>query len=152
MDLLDEALLIADGPQGRVRQRDELVGSHLLGVEAQAGRTRAVGEERIEPKGAGVTGAQTGLGQHHDQVAIVGREALQVRLGLELGHHELGDEARQRAVPGGKLVEVDDRVDSDAAHPAIAAVLFEKDPQEHLGVRGTLEQDPALSVVVCSGG
>ena len=59
----------------------------LMAVEAQARPADAVVEHRAELERAGVTDPQTGLDQHHDEVARRrGGQLVESGVGLELGH------------------------------------------------------------------
>jgi hypothetical protein len=129
-----ETLLVSDGRHRLVRERHDLFGPHLVCFETQTGPPGAVGNEGACPKRTRVAGTQPGLGDHHDQVAVVRQQTLQVGLCLELRHHELGDEAWQRVEPGAgaDLVGVDDGVEGDGGYPAIAAVLLEERAHEPL--------------------
>ena len=62
-------------------------------VETQTRPADAVLEDRVERQRGRVAAPQTGLHEQHDQVADGGvAEPSQVGVGLELVHHELGDE------------------------------------------------------------
>ena len=88
-----------------------MLGAHLRAGEPQARPAGAVGQQRVERQGAGVGGAQAGLGDQHDEGPVGRAQACEVVLVLELAHHVLGDEAGQAVAPAGQqLVVVDHRL------------------------------------------
>jgi hypothetical protein len=123
-------LLGADRRRGLGAERDQLLGPDLGGLEPQARPAGAVIEGGAERQAAGVAAAQPGLDQDHDQVAGGGeREPVQGGGGLELGHHELGDEPGYLVVVVGQLFGVDDGVMGQSGQPAVAVAGVGEHPQ-----------------------
>jgi hypothetical protein len=153
--LVDVVLLGSDGLHGAGGQRDELLGSHLVAVEAQARPAGTVGHDGIEDQGASVTGAQPRLGDDDDEMAVTREEPGQVGFGLQLGHDGLGYETGQGLVPAGQLVVVEDCVGVDCVGPAVASVLFQESPQEHsrhrLGGLGQRQRDEPRQIALNDG-
>ena len=124
-------LLGADRRCGLGTERDQLLGADLGGLEAQAGPAGAVIEGGAECQAAGVAAAQPGLDQDHDEVAGGGeREPVQGGGGLELGHHELGDEPGDLVVVVRELFGVDDSVMGQPGQPAVAVAGGGEHPQD----------------------
>jgi hypothetical protein len=131
----DVGLLGSDGVGGFGAQRDELFGSHLAVGEPQARPARAVLDDRVEVQHAGVTTAQAGLDEQHDEVADrrVG-ELVQVGIGLKLVHHELGDELGETVFGAGDLFAVEHGVGGQTGELPVAVAPFEEPAQHGEGV------------------
>ena len=90
---------------------------------------------------ARVAAPQTGLHEQHDQVADGGvAEPSQVGVGLELVHHELGDEERQVVGRPADLFFMDDGVGGESGQSAMSVAPVEQHLHEGqrvvAGVRG----------------
>ena len=146
-------LLGADRRRCRGAERDQLLGADLDGLEAQARPAGAVIQGGAECQAAGVTAAQPGLDQDHDEVAGGGeREPVQGGRGLELGHHELGDETGHLVVVERELFGIDDGVMGQPGQPPVAVAGTGEHPEhaERLrpgGSRVTLGKKPGQVVL-----
>ena len=110
-----------------------MFGAGLAGDVAQAWPADAVVDDGVERQHDGVAGAQPGLDQHDDEVAGGRFEHGEVGFVLELGHHELGDEAGQCRGPFGEVVLVDLGVGGDVVEPVVAPVVVEEHAQADQG-------------------
>ena len=129
--VLEHVLLLGADRSCRLgAERDQLLGADLGGLEAQARPAGAVIKGGAECQAAGVPAAQPGLDQDYDEVAGGGeREPVQRGGGLELGHHELGDEAGYLVVVVGELFGVDDGAVGQPGQPAVAVAGVGEHPE-----------------------
>ena len=146
-------LLGADRRRGLGAERDQLLGADLDGLETQARPAGAVLEGGAECQAARVAAAQPGLDQDHHEVAGGGeRELVQGGRGLELGHHELGDEACYLVVVVRELFGVDDGAVGQPGQPAVAVAGVGEhpehaQPQRPGGRRVALSEEPRQVVL-----
>jgi hypothetical protein len=122
-------LLRGDGRRGLGAERDQLLGPDLDGLKSQAGPAAAVGEHRVEREGARIPAAEPGLDHDDDEVAC--RQVRDLRdglIGLQLGHHVLGDEPGDLVVVEREFLDVDGRAGSKAREPAMAVAGLEEHP------------------------
>ncbi|MGH3116259.1 MAG: hypothetical protein ACRDQ2_03965, partial [Gaiellales bacterium] len=120
---------------------DELLGADLAVGEAQARPAYAVLDDGVEDEVAGVPAPHAGLHEHDHEVADRRvANAGQVRLGFQLRHHELRDEAGQRVGGAAHLLPVDDGVGGETVEPPAP---FEEHLQERQRVRAGRDREGA---------
>jgi hypothetical protein len=154
-----------DGLAGLVARVDDALPVRELPAESAVrvglGAVVVAGDSGEQPRAARgpvpehvlLLGAQPGLDQDYDEVAGGGeREPVQRGGGLELGHHELGDEAGYLVVVVGELFGVDDGAVGQSRQPAVAVAGAGEHP-EHAqrqrpgGRRVALGQEPGQVIL-----
>ncbi len=124
-------LLGPDGLGGLGAEGDELLGADLGVGETQAGPADAVVDEGVEGELAGVAAPQPGLYEQDDEVADTwAGEQVQVGVGLELSHDELGHEPGQGVLGPGHLFDVEHGTVGQAGQLAVTVTPLEE-PAQH---------------------